>query len=100
MLFLRSLFEMVENIVRKTTKKTWYKWSLYVNIILFFIVAIMLYFVVIQSYDAGRAYVINEGNNADEMWSLMYYIAILVIAIVLLFFQFFKNLFTIMRRLL
>lgn len=89
---------MVENIVRQTTKKTWYKWSLYVNIILFFIVAIMLYFVIIQSYVAGKAYVINAGNNTDEMWVLISYIAILVIAIALLFFQFFKNLFTIIKR--
>ncbi len=46
---------MVENIVRQTTKKTWYKWSLYINIILFFIVAIMLYFTIIDAYSAGYA---------------------------------------------
>ena len=87
---------MVENIVRQTTKKTWYKWSLYVNIILFFIVVIMLYFTIRDSYLAG--YQDALGNNTDEMFYLIRDIAILVVAIALLFFQFFKNLFTIMKR--
>ena len=89
---------MVENIVRQTTKKTWYKWSLYVNIILFFIVAIMLYFVIIHSYDAGIADRTNSVEYESKMFALMRDIAILVIAIALLFIQFFKNLFTIMKR--
>jgi len=87
---------MVENIVRQTTKKTWYKWSLYINIILFFIVAIMLYFTIIDAYSAGfHDY---GGENTDQMFYLIRDIAILIIAIALLFFQFFKNLFTIMKR--
>ena len=87
---------MVDNIVRQTTKKTWYKWSLYVNIILFFVVAIMLYFTIIDSYSAG--FQDAGGENSEEMFHLIRDIAILVIAIALLFFQFFKNLFTIMKR--
>ena len=90
--------EIVENIVRQTTKKTWYKWSLYVNIILFFVVAVMLFFVIMDSYDAGKAHVVNAGNNTTQMFVLIRDIAILVVAIALLFFQFFKNLFTIMKR--
>jgi hypothetical protein len=89
---------MVENIVRRTTRKTWYKWSLYVNIILFFVVAIMLYFTIMDAYSAGRADVLGTGDNSDEMFYLMRDISILVIAIALIFFQFFKNLFTIMKR--
>ena len=87
---------MVENIVRQTTKKTWYKWSLYVNIILFFIVAIMLYFTIIDAYWVG--FHDNGGNPTDDMFHLIRDISILIIAIALLFFQFFKNLFTIMKR--
>jgi cell division protein FtsW (lipid II flippase) len=87
---------MVENIVRQTTKKTWYKWSLYVNIILFFVVAIMLYFTIMDSYSAG--FKDAGGENSEEMFYLMRDISILVIAIALIFFQFFKNLFTIMKR--
>ncbi len=87
---------MVENIVRQTTKKTWYKWSLYVNIILFFVVAIMLYFTIMDSYFAGYQDALSD--NTDEMFYLIRDISILVVAIALLFFQFFKNLFTIMKR--
>jgi hypothetical protein len=87
---------MVENIVRQTTKKTWYKWSLYVNIILFFVVAVMLYFVIWDSYNAGRA--AQSGTGTTQMFYLLRDIVILAVAIALLFFQFFKNLFTIMKR--
>jgi len=92
---------MVDNIVRQTSKKTWYKWSVYINIILFFVVAIMLYFVIIHAYEAGVAG--NDpddpyGNNTDEMFVLARDIAILGVVIALIFFQFFKNLFTIMKR--
>jgi hypothetical protein len=90
---------MVDNIVRQTSKKTWYKWSVYINIILFFIVAMMLYFVIVDAYNAGFI----GGNdplrtNTDEMFALARDIAILGVVIALIFFQFFKNLFTIMKR--
>jgi heme/copper-type cytochrome/quinol oxidase subunit 2 len=90
---------MVDNIIRQTSKKTWYKWSVYINIILFFVVAIMLYFVIWHAYDAGLEKGSDPlGNNTDEMFVLVRDIAILVVAVALLFFQFFKNLFTIMKR--
>jgi hypothetical protein len=89
---------MVDNIVRQTSKKTWYKWSVYINIILFFVVAIMLYFVVIDAYNAGEAYANAYDDNTDFMFALARDIAILGVVIALIFFQFFKNVFTIMKR--
>jgi hypothetical protein len=89
---------MVDNIVRQTSKKTWYKWSVYINIILFFVVAIMLYFVVIDAYNAGFASNDPYGSNTDEMFALARDIAILGVVVALIFFQFFKNVFTIMKR--
>jgi hypothetical protein len=59
----------------------------------------MLYFVIIHAYDAGYANGSDPlGNNADEMFVLARDIAILGVAVALIFFQFFKNLFTIMKR--
>jgi hypothetical protein len=95
-LLIWSLEIMVENIIRQTTKKTWYKWSFYINIILFFIVAIFIYFVVNDAWWAGRAY--ENSECSDELFALARDISILAIAIALLFFQFFKNLWTIMKR--
>jgi len=44
---------MVENVLRQTSKKTWYRWSLYINLILFFIVAIFIYLLIKDSIDVG-----------------------------------------------
>jgi len=82
---------MVDNIVRQTSKKTWYKWSFYINIILFFIVALFVYLLVIDSIQFGR-----EG---EDLWiRVTRDIAFLSVALALIFFQFFRNLLTIMRR--
>jgi hypothetical protein len=88
---------MVEDIVRKTSKKTWYKWSFYLNIILFFLIAIFLYFVVKDVWTAGIA----KGSGVDttdEMFALARDLGVLAVLLALQFFQFFRNLFVIMRR--
>ena len=82
---------MVEDMVRKMSKKTWYKWSLYINIILFFIVALFIYLLVKDS--------INVGKSGGDLWLYVARdIAFIAIALALIFFQFFRNLFVIMRR--
>jgi hypothetical protein len=83
---------MVEGILRQTGKKTWYKWSLYINIILFFIVALSIYLLIEDS--------IKLGEVGGPQWKLVARdIAFLAVALALIFFQFFRNLFTMMRRL-
>ena len=82
---------MVENIVRKTSKKTWYKWSLYINIILFFIVALFIYFLV---KDVGVA---TEEGGVTWLY-VSRDIAFIAVALALIFVQFIRNLFIIMRR--
>ena len=82
---------MVEDMIRKTSKKTWYKWSVYINIILFFIVALFIYFLVRDCLNF----------NADNPEGWLYItrdIAFIAVAFALIFFQFFRNLFIIMRR--
>ena len=82
---------MVENIVKKTSKKTWYKWTLYINIILFFIVALFIYYLV---KDVGVA--TTEGGVTWLYVSRD--IAFIAVALALIFVQFIRNLFIIMRR--
>ena len=82
---------MAESIIRQTSKKTWYKLSVYINIILFFIVAVAMYFLIMDS--------IAYGENEGKQW--MYItrdIAFIAVALSLIFFQFFRNVYTIMRR--
>ena len=81
---------MVEDMIRQMSKKTWYKWSLYINIILFFIVALFIYLLVIDSIAVGE-------EGASELF-VARDIAFIAIALALIFFQFFRNLFVIMRR--
>jgi len=88
---------MVDNIIRQTSKKTFYKWSFYLNIILFLIVAIFVYFVVRDAYSAGIASEAGE-DYASELFALSRDVAILAIALALIFFQLFRNLWVIMKR--
>ena len=82
---------MVDDVIRGTSKKTWYKWSLYVNIILFLIVAA---FVAQLTIDG-----INYGKFRGEEWLLITRdIAFISVALSLIFVQFIRNLFIIMRR--
>jgi len=82
---------MVENIIRQTSKKTWYKLSVYINIILFFIVAVAMYFLIDDC--------IKFGAEGGEYWKLITRdIAFIAVALSLIFFQFFRNIYIIMRR--
>jgi fucose 4-O-acetylase-like acetyltransferase len=79
-----------DNKFRHISRKTWYRWSFYINIVLFFIVALFIYLLVIDclNYNAG-----------SYTWlSIARDIGFLSIALALIFFQFFRNLLTIMRR--
>jgi hypothetical protein len=82
---------MVDDMIRQMSKKTWYKWSVYINIILFLIVIIFLYLLVRDSLDYTR--------DGGETWLYITRdIAFIVVALALIFIQLFRNLFTIMRR--
>lgn len=82
---------MADDMIRQMSKKTWYKWSVYINIILFLIVIIFLYLLVRDSLDYTR--------DGGETWLYITRdIAFIVVALALIFIQLFRNLFTIMRR--
>jgi len=89
---------MVENMIRQTSKKTWYKWSFYFNIFLFLLVGVFVYLVVKDAYAAGIAYGGETSDNTGELFALARDVAVLGIAIALIFFQFFRNLMLIMKR--
>ena len=83
---------------RRISKKTWYRWSFYVNIVLFFVVAISLYFLIIDSYHAGKIAEVG-GDALSQAWLVIARdVAFLAISLALVFFQFFRNLLTIIRR--
>ena len=82
---------MVDDMIRQVSKKTWYKWSVYINVILFLIIIIFLYLLVRDTLDYNR--------DGGETWLYITRdIAFIVAALALIFIQLFRNLFTIMRR--
>ncbi len=90
---------MDDNTFRQISKKTWYRWSFYVNIVLFFIIAISLFLLIIDSYNAGKIAITGAGDTLSQAWLVIARdVAFLSVSLALVFFQFFRNLLTIIRR--
>ena len=90
---------MIDQSIRQVSKKTWYRWSFYINIILFFIIAISILFLILDSYEAGKIAQRGGGDMLSQAWlSIGRDIAFLSISLALVFFQFFRNLLVIIRR--
>ena len=81
---------MADNAFHQMSKKTWYKWSFYINIILFFIVALFIYLLIIDCLEYSR--------GSYEWIYIVRDISFLSISLALIFFQFFRNMLKIMRR--
>ena len=90
---------MIERNFNQISKKTWYKWSFYVNIVLLFIAAISILLLIVDSFNAGITYNRGALSPLSQNWLLVARdIAFLAISLSLIFFQFFGNLVKIMRR--
>lgn len=91
---------MVDNQFQMIDKKTWNKYSFYVNIIVFAIIAISVFFLVLDSYNAGK--IANSGSGGDLLsnaWiQVIRDVAFLAIALTWVFFQLFRNQWIIMKR--
>jgi hypothetical protein len=83
---------MVDEMMRNISKKTWYKWSLYINIVLFFLVALFLYLLVVDCIDYGR------GLGGDVWLRITRDVAFISVSLTLIFAQLIRYLFIIMRR--
>ena len=92
---------MIESITQGVSKKTWYRWSFYVNIVLFFIIALSACLVVLDSYNAGvvATQSTSSSDKVSQAWTYVVRdIAFLAISLALVFFQFFRDLLIIIRR--
>jgi hypothetical protein len=82
---------MADDMLSQISKKTWYKWSLYINIILFFIIALFLYLLV-------RDFMTYKLEGGELWLNVTRDIAFISVSLALIFVQFIRNLFVIMRR--
>jgi hypothetical protein len=93
----KEFVSMAETSLSQISKKTWYRWSLYVNILLFFIVGMFITLLLIDSYNAGIIH--NNSMELANAWVLIVRdVAFLSVALALVFFQFFRNQMMIIRR--
>ncbi|RLF42404.1 MAG: hypothetical protein DRN12_00325 [Thermoplasmata archaeon] len=90
---------MDEQKITHISRRTWYRWSFYINIVLFFIAAIAVFLLIVDSYYAGKIAASGSGDDLSQAWIYIARdIAFLSISMALIFFQFFRNLLTIIRR--
>ena len=82
---------MADDMFRQVSKNTWYRISLYVNIILFFVVALFVSFLVVDGIDYGK-------YGGDIWLRVTRDIAFISVGLALIFFQFIRNLYIILRR--
>lgn len=91
---------MVETWIYQINKKIRSKLSLYINIVMFFIIALFIYLLIVDVYEAGK--IASSAAGGDILSQAWIYITrdIVFVAIGLtwVFFQFFKNQLLIMRK--
>ncbi|MFW6121766.1 MAG: hypothetical protein ACOC80_12850 [Petrotogales bacterium] len=91
---------MKEPYIHQIDKKTWNKWSFYINIVVFIIIAISVYLLIIDSYNAGKlASQLYGGDQISQAWLFIARdVAFLAITLTYIFFQLFKYQRIIIRR--
>jgi hypothetical protein len=82
---------MSENPVLPVDKKTWNKWSFYINVILFIVVAVFIYLLIVDSFNAGKVFFENDATLLTNAWFVIVRdVAFLAAALVILFVQMFN----------
>ena len=82
---------MSENPVLPVDKKTWNKWSFYINVIIFIIIAVIIYLLILDAFHAGMVYAQNDATSLTNAWiSVVRDVAFLAVGLVILFVQTFN----------
>ena len=82
-------------------KKTWNKWSFYINLIIFIIIAVFIYLLIRDTFEAGRisASSPNDSFDISNAWLMIVRdVAFLAAGLVIIFFQLFSYYRQIIRR--
>ena len=81
-------------------KKTWNRWLFYINVVIFIIIAIAIYFLIIDSYSAGQVSVQNNSNLLSNAWIMVLRdSAFIIVGLVIIFFQLYSYYRQLSRRL-
>ena len=80
---------MSENPVFPVDKKTWNKWSFYINVVLFIIVAVFIWLLIQDAYHAGTVF--DRASDLTDAWiAVIRDVAFLAVGLVILFVQMFN----------
>ncbi len=63
---------MAERAIHQIDKQTWRKWSFYITIVIFIVIAISIYFLIIHSYEAGK--LVSRSPSGDKLSQAWFYI--------------------------
>ncbi|MBN1280551.1 MAG: hypothetical protein JXA00_02775 [Candidatus Thermoplasmatota archaeon] len=84
---------MAETQVLPMDKKTWSKYSFYINVVVFFIIAIFIYLLIKDSISVGMSL-----NDPNAWFMVVRDIAFLSVGLVILFVQMYLNYRKLSRR--
>jgi len=80
-------------------KKTWNKWSFYINLIIFIIIAVFIYLLIRDSIGVGQLYNQSDANLLSNAWFVVVRdIAFITAGLVIIFFQLFSYYRQLIRR--
>ena len=89
---------MAEGQLHQIDKKTWNKWSFYLNIIIFAIVALASSLLILHSYTAGTFRLVGGDTFAQVMLYIAADAVVLAICLTYIFVQLFRYQRIIIRR--
>ena len=82
---------MSENPVLMVDKKTWNKWSFYINVVIFIIIAVIIYLLILDAFNAGTVFAQNDPMLLTNAWiAVVRDVAFLAVGLVILFVQMFN----------
>jgi uncharacterized membrane protein len=82
---------MSENPGLSVDKKTWNKWSFYLNVVIFIIIAVFIYLLIFDAFNAGNVFTRNDPTLLTNAWiAVVRDVAFLTVGLVILFVQMFN----------
>jgi uncharacterized Tic20 family protein len=82
---------MSENQVLPVDKRTWNKWSFYINVVIFIIIAVIIYLLILDAFNAGTLFAQNDTTSLTNAWiAVVRDVAFLAVGLVILFVQMFN----------
>ena len=82
---------MSENPILPVDKRTWNKWSFYINVIIFISIAVLVWILILDAFNAGNVYAQSNVTNLTNAWiAVVRDVALLAIGLVILFVQMFN----------